>query len=1679
MNSFTFTQRKISAKLFAGITMMSLLLSAFPAAFFVAEAATNTNTYDVSLVASPASGNTEYVEVTNNTASDFDMSNIEVREAGSGEFYSYSNVLLAGDSFRICANETLSAACDDQWTGGDVMNNSGGDTVSFHFQSNGNERGSIAIPNPAVESEVYTGTFEIVTVSVGTVRDVNDDLYYASINDAMAAATTLDGDVIELTDDLTIGTRQNLNREITLEGNGFTIDAAFAKDGNSDNAAIGIGGDGVTVQNITLDGSNGSKLHGINVYEAVDVTVSNVHVQNFRSGMVVNGSTVNADDYSTSGNTWHGINVAPGSGVTAPSVLNISDTSAHDENSANPPSGHTDGVHVAHIFSDDATLDVTVNDIDNQYNHAEVLWKGQQSDVYTLKSPDEKKVDICHFHQNGYNAQNVSINSISGNNGHSSHVNDIIPEVTGEFAGQNLTTDYNGLSGAEVLANDCVVPPVEQCVNLLTNGSFEEEEVTNGSLWQKFASVTGWLVGKVSDDSATTLELHENLFGNQAAAGDQYAELDGDHSTRVSQTVPTLVGGEYELKWAFAPRHNISADQNDLSVLIDGVEVATNGPESGSAGLSSGDWTRSTYTFTAADATTDIAFADNGPSNSFGTYLDDAQLCLVAEPEPVVNLHAAKIVCTDEADLPNGDVESPVTVDTAADWLEANPNSSCSLVEDWEFEWGTKNTPRPNSTFTGTAGGDWTTFSGSTAVPLSAIGNDKSFWVREVLPEGYVPFSYGGPYGSDKNYTAELNCHIDGINFDNADRVDKPEEGGDYYCVAWNAPVDSDPNDEHHLNISGEVYEDIAVDDCDNRTECLFSKTNNKLAGWEMRLYKEVAGIWTEIATSTTDNDGIYRFPTQYDAGVYHTCEVPQTGYAQGIGNWNGSGYLVNTANLSGALDEGPYCNTYVFTDASDKSSKSHFGNAEIKNPIVYGAYCGDGEVNQDWEQCEGDNEAGTCNVATCQYDNQCTELNLVKINLEESESVSFNDTIYLGSALNPVPSGIWFNFDEAGDATAGSIANSVDGLGVERDQVNQELYLAFKGGNGSKHIDRAHGTIEFIGAEVNASTVDRIPNPQFKLENGSGVTFDDVFDVTSSTTINFDMQADTGNDGVTVGLEDVNICEVTPEPEMCYAPVVEVVFDEESDIQSYQATGTTPGTLVINPVDGGYEINLYNLSNNSSQTASGTIIFPTNIDLSGFTLEAGSGDDLEGADSVTANGNEITFSYRTTNGSDTIILKADALFNEDNCTPVEPDMCYLPYVVSFTDDSDESTFSTTTGTGLVIEETANGYTIGLYDDGRTGVYNVSGTITFPAGTDTSSFTLTEASLFEGLEQSNILYPDTLNRVGNEIEFDLYVNGANDIFTITDDSLENAENCSIDTTDPGDGPGDGDGSQSDTFRISGVKWDDVNGNGILDDEESTLSGWNMFLTEEGSQGAPEQATTDKDGAYSFEVAAGTWIVTEESEFGWTQTGQYQDGDSIPSDSDAFGSCVLEIPSQDVEGNVYTCSFGNQEDEELDTFSESDSDSNRGGGDATRIRRVDRPEPLVLGATTDTPQMCPFLTEYMQISAANDTMEVMKLQAFLNIFKDLFGGTENPITGTFGSITDANVKAFQETYRTEVLDPWFEQGIVPHDRPTGYVYKTTLWKINSMVCPDGAAYPDFSGENLLSNVDNDINDTVKD
>ncbi|MEK7462448.1 MAG: DUF4114 domain-containing protein, partial [Patescibacteria group bacterium] len=283
-------------------------------------------------------------------------------------------------------------------------------------------------------------------------------------------------------------------------------------------------------------------------------------------------------------------------------------------------------------------------------------------------------VQICHAENDN---QEVNISAIVNGTGHGGHDEDIIPPFWYQLNEEDPIELYEGNNWNEdtmeiwkndceeeevvivqpdcdedeiIVDNQCVpevpdceegytlddnecVPEPQECVNLLENGSFETPVVENANLWDKFGVVAGWTIEQVLNNAPTTLELHRNWSSNEAAAGAQYAELDGDHSTKVSQTVGLIDGATYELKWAFAPRHDITADQNQLAVLIDGSEVGTNGPATASANLTPADWTQGSHTFVADDTSATITFADAGPSNSYGTFLDDARLCLVREPD--------------------------------------------------------------------------------------------------------------------------------------------------------------------------------------------------------------------------------------------------------------------------------------------------------------------------------------------------------------------------------------------------------------------------------------------------------------------------------------------------------------------------------------------------------------------------------------------------------------------------------------------------------------------------------------------------------------------------------------------------------------------------------------------------------------------------------------------------------------------------------------------------------------------------------------------------------------------------------------------------------------------------------------------------------------------------------------
>jgi len=185
----------------------------------------------------------------------------------------------------------------------------------------------------------------------------------------------------------------------------------------------------------------------------------------------------------------------------------------------------------------------------------------------------------------------------------------------------------------------------------------------------------------------------------------------------------------------------------------------------------------------------------------YGTRLLDAKHLNSHEPycgvqeEETAKVIAHKIVCTNEADLPNYGLGGPnLTANSAADWVATH--SSCSLESGWKFQWTDNQSNDPGDTTIGSAGSPWSTFgptnaNGQTSVELNldTLAN-STVWFREVLQSGYIPFTYGQNAGTNvDDVSAEFYCNTDVKNYDNYDSISGMQADGTYYCVAWNSPV--------------------------------------------------------------------------------------------------------------------------------------------------------------------------------------------------------------------------------------------------------------------------------------------------------------------------------------------------------------------------------------------------------------------------------------------------------------------------------------------------------------------------------------------------------------------------------------------------------------------------------------------------------------------------------------------------------------------------------------------------------------------------------------------------------------------------------------------------------------------------------------------------------------------------
>jgi len=116
--------------------------------------------------------------------------------------------------------------------------------------------------------------------------------------------------------------------------------------------------------------------------------------------------------------------------------------------------------------------------------------------------------------------------------------------------------------------------------------------------------------------------------------------------------------------------------------------------------------------------------------------------------------------------------------------------------------------------------------------------------------------------------------------------------------------------------------------------------------------------------------------------------------------------------------------------------------------------------------------------------------------------------------------------------------------------------------------------------------------------------------------------------------------------------------------------------------------------------------------------------------------------------------------------------------------------------------------------------------------------------------------------------------------------------------------------------ISGMKFNDLNGNGVRDSGEPGITGWTIKITD--ANGNTHTAVTDASGNYSFTVPSpGIYTVSEVSQLGWVQT--------APSS----GTYVVSVPTGQAYPNK---DFGNKKQIGCDL----------------EIKKEMKPNPLVSG-----------------------------------------------------------------------------------------------------------------------------------
>lgn len=340
------------------------------------------------------------------------------------------------------------------------------------------------------------------------------------------------GSIIQLKSDLVTTSSITISKSVTVDGQGYVINPNFNKTSNSNNATLNIIANNVNIKNLIIDGSNGTDLHGINVYTVTSVNIDNVTIKNNdRDGLVVNGSSVAVNNIFTSNNGWGGIDVDQGSGVATPASLTVNGKSVHSETAED-------------IIVDDTTKNVSVNDTQNQYNVTVFGNKKVyliQPDAPTITTPTSEqyfktspildswtavsykrglsKYQIEYIYDDGHTFSGGPYREVSSTQTSRLHSPSLTEQggVTIRVRAVDTYGNYGKWSNSVHYFYDSVAPATPYLISPLSNIIMNGKSITQS--WADTSSdVKYYIYESYNDSAATSLRWHQELSATSKTA---------------------------------------------------------------------------------------------------------------------------------------------------------------------------------------------------------------------------------------------------------------------------------------------------------------------------------------------------------------------------------------------------------------------------------------------------------------------------------------------------------------------------------------------------------------------------------------------------------------------------------------------------------------------------------------------------------------------------------------------------------------------------------------------------------------------------------------------------------------------------------------------------------------------------------------------------------------------------------------------------------------------------------------------------------------------------------------------------------------------------------------------------------------------------------------------------------